>query len=178
MIHLPNLILGVDPGLSGAFCLVEPTDTKDQLNHQLTSLTPRNPKIVECWDTPIKPKNQKHELDLDRLNLQIEKYSKQIKLCLIEEVGVMTGKEGRVSMFNFGRGFGQIEGILSSYFIPIFYTKPAVWKLSIGLGRDKNLSRTKASTIFPDHSHLFKRVKDDGRAEAALLAYIGSRFRV
>jgi hypothetical protein len=41
------------------------------------------------------------------------------------------------------------------------------------LSTDKNASRALASQFFPDCSDQWKRVKDDGRAEAALIAHYG-----
>jgi crossover junction endodeoxyribonuclease RuvC len=56
---------------------------------------------------------------------------------------------------------------------------PAQWKFGVGLnavsGQDqkarKNASREKAIELFPQYADLFARVKDDGRAEAALMAW-------
>jgi crossover junction endodeoxyribonuclease RuvC len=42
-------------------------------------------------------------------------------------------------------------------------------------GADKTASRRLACQKWPAFSHLWARVKDDGRAEAALLAYFGSK---
>jgi hypothetical protein len=39
---------------------------------------------------------------------------------------------------------------------------------------DKDVSRQRASALLPRHSGLWLRKKDDGRAEAALIAYYGA----
>ena len=41
------------------------------------------------------------------------------------------------------------------------------------LKKKKEASRSKAKTMWPDFAEQFKRVKDDGRAEAALIAFYG-----
>ena len=46
--------------------------------------------------------------------------------------------------------------------------------LGIPVGAAKDQSRALASNLFPQSAYLFKRVKDDGRAEAALIAYYGA----
>lgn len=92
----------------------------------------------------------------------------------LEEVHAMP-KEGAVGAFSFGRGFGQIEGILAALQIPYVLVKPAKWKLAMGVPADKGQARARAIREFPAMAHLFARVKDDGRAEAALIALYGSR---
>jgi crossover junction endodeoxyribonuclease RuvC len=53
-----------------------------------------------------------------------------------------------------------------------------VWKKALkikGTGAEgKNASRVAASQLFPEHAELFSRVKDDGVAEAALIAWYGA----
>ena len=59
-------------------------------------------------------------------------------------------------------------GIVASK-LPIEYVTPRQWKKYFDLTRDKGESRRLAKLCFPNHAHYFKRVKDDGRAEAALI---------
>jgi crossover junction endodeoxyribonuclease RuvC len=49
-----------------------------------------------------------------------------------------------------------------------------VWKRALGVKGDKDVSRQRASALLPRHSGLWLRKKDDGRAEAALIAYYGA----
>ena len=51
--------------------------------------------------------------------------------------------------------------------------RPNIWKREAAVPADKNAARMMATRLWPDHSNLFARVKDDGRAEAALLAKWG-----
>ncbi|XP_060665649.1 uncharacterized protein LOC132797913 [Drosophila nasuta] len=46
---------------------------------------------------------------------------------------------------------------------------PAVWKKATGCPADKGGARARAMQLFPTAADQFKRVKDDGRAEAALI---------
>ena len=57
--------------------------------------------------------------------------------------------------------------------LPVKFVQPASWKKHFGLNRDKGLSRSLATQRFPEYAKLFARAKDDGRAEAALLALFG-----
>ena len=159
---MTDLILGVDPGLCGAFCLIN-KDTR---------------KIVDLWDMPINYRNGKNEIDIYTLGSKIDAHAKSIRFAVVEEVGVMTGQEGRVSMFNFGRNAGVIHGALGVLSIPVYFVKPAIWKSLMGVTRNKETSLAKASEIFPDEVKRWPLKKHDGRAEAALLAHFGvNRFK-
>lgn len=92
--------------------------------------------------------------------------------AFLENVGVRPG-EGAVGAFSFGRNLGQIEGVLAALQIPTTLVHPATWKRRMSIPADKGGARMKAMALFPDKADLFKRVKDDGRAESALLAYYG-----
>jgi len=74
-------------------------------------------------------------------------------------------------MFTFGRGLGIVEGVALGAGIPVRWVSPAKWKRALGLSADKGASRRRAIELWPAQSAMFARVKDDGRAEAALIAY-------
>ena len=78
---------------------------------------------------------------------------------------------GRQSAFNFGMGYGILLGVLATLEIPYTKVSPARWKNDLGLNKDKDLSRSMATRLFPKNAEQFKRKKDDGRAEAALIAH-------
>jgi crossover junction endodeoxyribonuclease RuvC len=95
--------------------------------------------------------------------------------ALIEKVSAMPGN-GVSSMFSFGRAAGIVEGVLAGLSVPFELIPPATWIKSMRTFGGKDGSRQRAQELFPDYAHLFARKKDDGRAEAALLAcYAGER---
>jgi len=73
------------------------------------------------------------------------------------------------------QAYGEMKACLFYAGIPTFEIPPAAWKKHFGLSTDKDASRAHASNVYPDQAHLWARKKDDGRAEAALLAYYGWR---
>lgn len=77
---------------------------------------------------------------------------------------------GRQSAFVFGQGVGVLEGVLATMMIPSGTVTPAKWKKHFSLGKDKGAARAAATRLFPRKAEMFKRVKDHGRAEAALIA--------
>ena len=94
----------------------------------------------------------------------------------VEYVGARPG-EGAVGAFAFGRSRGVIEGVLGALAIPVTFIAPAAWKRTIGIppGKEgaKDAARAEAIRRWPEHAALFARKKDDGRAEAALIAVAG-----
>ncbi len=162
-----QLILGVDPGFKGALALYNPIQKT----------------CISIKDTPLLPK-QKNEIDLFQLAQFISIYANEIKFAVIERVSAMTyvdrhgevrGQGARAS-FEFGRTVGVMQGMIASYNIPVVLVHPAAWKSAMGLSSDKQQSLTKAAKMFPLYRSYFIRKKDDGRAEAILLAVFASNF--
>ena len=90
----------------------------------------------------------------------------------IERVGAMPG-QGTASMFSFGKSAGIPEGVLAGIGIPYGMVSPVTWKRAANLAKDKGAARMMAMNMWPSFAKLFARVKDDGRAEAALIARWG-----
>ena len=147
---MANCILGVDPGANGAICLLDPGSSA----------------ILGLEDLGQDPYKIASVLD---------QWSENIRFAVVEDVHAMPD-QGVVSMFNFGKSFGVITGMIYSYMIPIYFVKPSVWKMSMKLSKDKNLSREKAGNLYPLFKEKFARKKDADRAEAVLIAEFGRRF--
>lgn len=156
------IYLGIDPGFSGAVGFYN-TDTK-------------LPTLV-C-DMPLHEVRGKRHLDLHTLSgfLAVFQEFNPAAMALIEDPHAMP-KQGVSSMFRFGHCCGAVQGIVVALSIPMHLVKPAVWKPKMGLTRDKDASRQLASRMWPSRAALWSREKDDGRAEACLLAYYGSTLK-
>jgi crossover junction endodeoxyribonuclease RuvC len=72
-------------------------------------------------------------------------------------------------MFNFGYSAGILAGVCAGLRVPVSLHRPSVWKRAAGVPADKGGARQMAQRFWPGCRD-FDRVKDDGRAEAALLA--------
>jgi crossover junction endodeoxyribonuclease RuvC len=96
----------------------------------------------------------------------------------IEQVGAMPG-QGVTSMFNFGDRFGFVKALAYAAGVPVSFVRPNAWKPAVGIakGAEKGASRLRASQLFPAYADQWKRVKDDGRAEALLIAYYAGLTR-
>jgi crossover junction endodeoxyribonuclease RuvC len=94
--------------------------------------------------------------------------------AFVEKVGAMPN-QGVSSMFAFGRAAGVIEGCLAALSVPVTYITPQAWMKATGCGKGKDAIRHRAMELHPDDQHLFKRVKDSGRADASMIAYYGTK---
>ena len=94
-----------------------------------------------------------------------------IEAAYVEKVGAMTG-QGVSSMFNFGMGYGVIQGALAAMGIPLHLVTPQKWKKEFSLtGKDQDCARTVAQQFYP--SAPLARKKDIGRADALLIGTYG-----
>lgn len=157
------LILGVDPGLSGALALV----------------SDRGLERVEDMPTLALSRGGKarREPDLVQLGAMVGGWAALgIDAAYVEQVGAMPG-QGVSSMFAFGKVYGAILGVLAANCIPTHHVVPGTWKKAVGIkpGAGKDASRAKALQLWPAQGALFARVKDDGRAEASLIGLYGLR---
>jgi hypothetical protein len=148
---MSTLTVGVDPGLSGAIAYVSPSGD-----------------LVDVADMPVVGGQVSAHL-LATLDAWESCPGCCFGTVVIEDVHAMP-KQGVTSSFNFGRSKGVVEGVFAGAGRPIEYVSPATWKRALHLSKDKGASRRRAIELWPDHSDKFKRAKDDGRAEAALIA--------
>ena len=143
------ITVGIDPGLSGAVALL--TDTG---------------ALVDAYDLPVLGK---HINVAELATYEGWRTNPAGFRAVIEQVASRPGQSS-VATFTFGHGVGSVEGMFATLGIPLTRVTPAKWKKHFGLGKDKPDSRRKATDLWPDKASLFARVKDDGRAEAALIA--------
>lgn len=153
------MILGIDPGLSGALALY--SDVALVIFDMPTIETVVNKKV-------------KRAIDAYQLGNWIDLHRTEISLAIVEQVGSMP-EQGITSAFNFGFSTGVIHGVLAGNQVPMRTVTPAVWKRQFGLiGKGKDASRLAASRIVPQYADRWPLKKHDGRAEAFLLAAWGA----
>lgn len=155
-------VLGVDPGFTGALAFYDAGSRQ----------------LAEVFDMPVtkeKKGSKRTIVDLPALAALIEPFAKHTLLGVIEDVAARPG-QGVSSMFRFGYSSGAVAGVVVANLISLHLTTPAIWKSLMGVTAGKKTSRDLAAKLFPDHAALFARAKDDGRAEAALIAKFGERL--
>jgi crossover junction endodeoxyribonuclease RuvC len=154
-------VIGIDPGLSGAIAVINGTDNLTIFDMP-TITVERNGKA-------------KRQVSASELALILKTAKSDDCHVFVEKVSAMAG-QGVTSVFSFGRSFGMIEGILAALHMPVTYVAPATWVKAVHRGAGKDASRSRAMELFPDNQADFKRVKDDGRSDASLIAYWGKHY--
>ena len=160
------IVVGIDPGLSGAIAILE------------------NNKVLNIFDMPVmaegkKNKRQLNSAQLVRIIKDCTKPDVEIAV-VVEQVNAMPG-QGVTSMFNFGQTFGAIKGVCAALELPIFFVRPSKWKKHFELiNSSKDSSRTKVIEMYPSLSSQLAKKKDVNKSDAILIArfYTETRLKV
>jgi crossover junction endodeoxyribonuclease RuvC len=152
------LIVGVDPGTTGALALL--TDNGD---------------LLDVLDMPSLADGTKGRSTLNAPLLAeiLAKWHAREAFC--EYVGARP-TDGAVQAFAFGRTFGIIHGVCGALSLPISLITPPVWKRFHDIPPGdamKDLARSKAIAKWPAMAERFARKLDHNRAEACLIAMAG-----
>lgn len=154
------MIVGADPGIHGGVALLDGPD-------------------VAVWRTPVVATkvNGKWRERIDPEALLVLAHDLawlRPRRVVLEHVNGFGGQSGSTSFV-----FGKAAGLLEMAFIAaglgavLVRVPPATWKPVMKAQGDKNAARARASELLPAHAKLWRRARDDGLAEAALLAIYG-----
>lgn len=144
------LFIGVDPGKKGGIAFIHPK--------------------LDCYNAYPMPetRNQVYKL-LQELK---RRYAGTIHAA-VELVHSMP-KQGVASTFTFGKGCGEVLGVLTALNAVIYEPTPQAWKkiMMAGTDKSKDASIQVVENLFPEIQLVPKgrRVPNDGMAEALLLA--------
>ncbi len=159
------LVIGIDPGLSGAIAILE------------------DKKVLNILDMPVMAEGKKNKRQINSaqlVNIIKKNIHKTDEISVVvEQVNAMPG-QGVTSMFNFGQTFGAIKGVCAALELPIFFIRPSKWKKHFELiNSSKDASRTKAIEMYPSLSDKLSKKKDVNKSDAILIAryYIETRLK-
>lgn len=158
------MILGIDPGASGAFALLDGESV-----------------IVE-----IMPLDEDGKLDLKELNRLLRAYADQITYAYLEEAQIRMAQGGQLS---FIRNFGIIEGMLACLGVKTTVVRAGLWSKEFDHGvTEKVLKKRKkmikvarrgiAESLYPGIDLLRTpncKFPDEGIVDALLIATYGWR---
>lgn len=141
--------IGIDPGKNGGIAILD-----------------EKGNVLELIKMPATPED---------LFLFLNQYTMQT-VCILEKVGGMPGNGGS-AMFNFGKGYGNIEMALIACGIKTITVTPQKWQKHYQLGSSSSCSHTewknklkaKAQQLFPSLGNKVTLVTCD----ALLLAEYG-----
>jgi crossover junction endodeoxyribonuclease RuvC len=160
------IIPGIDPGITGAIAFLRPESG-----------------FLEVFDMPtlelMRNGRKKRAINAYELARLIDAKTRgDATIAWVETVASMP-RDGAVQAFAFGQATGLILGILAGQFIRTERVAPVSWRRAMGIksGDGKDISRATATKLFPRYAEHFARAKDEGRAEAALIALYGAQQR-
>lgn len=151
-------ILGCDPGFTGALALRDTT---------YRTLTTKDAPVLSSRMSSGKTRD---ELDLAELTYLVRELKPDH--AFVERVSAMPG-QGVTSMFRFGLAYGNLLGILAACQVPVTKVAPQEWRRVARVPPGKDGSRQRAKELYPANACDFRRVKDHGRSDAALMAFFG-----
>lgn len=151
-------ILGIDVGLNGALALME------------------DGRLLEVHDMPTLSleRNSKTKRVVNAQALHTIIRGAKADAAYLERLNAMPG-QGVTSMFSMGQSLGVVLGVLAACEVPTTTIPPRTWQKALDVPQGKDGSRYRAAQLFPESAEMFKRVKDDGRSDAALIAAYGAR---
>ena len=109
------LIIGIDPGITGAICFFEDGELKDVIDMPTMASGNKNKKQINGSQI------------FNEISLRIQNHKSENINVVVEQVSAMPG-QGVTSMFNFGQSFGVLKGVCAAMQLPIFFVRPAKWK--------------------------------------------------
>lgn len=153
-------IISIDPGFKGAISIMTTT-----------------PTLIGLYDMPV-IKNVSKKLgkpsitytyDEDAIRNILKMYNHDTTIVVIEKQYPMT-KQGVVSMFKTGYGYGLVKGISIGIGINIQEASPRKWKKEMMPNMDKVDSCRLAKEVFPKAELYTKRGRAiDGRGDSVLI---------
>ena len=149
---MSKIVIGIDPGLKGSVCI---------LGDPITF----HPMPSSPFD----------------LALILSKYPTATTHVFVEKAQAMPG-QGSVSMFNYGRGFGEILGVIAALGLSHTLVPPVTWTKVMHkgcYGKDAKAKSLDAVTRLFPHVDLMRtdrcKKPDEGFVDSLLIASYGKK---
>jgi crossover junction endodeoxyribonuclease RuvC len=153
------IYIGIDPGKKGGIGIIN-----------------NNPRLLlEC--NIEMPLDSADEIDCIKIFQILNIFVSEVdSFCIIEKAQSMP-QQGVKSMFNYGRGYGELIAVLKILKIPYQEIQSQKWKKEFSLiKKDKKASIAVAEKLFPEEKFYTERGRAmDGKAEALLIAEFARR---
>lgn len=143
-------IIGIDPGAKGAVSII------------------RGHTLLSCFDLLAADGRTDTAPLLEALQTLYVSEHKATTLVALEKPNPQP-TFGAKTNHSMGRSIGAIEATVMCCGFRLEYATPSAWKKAMGLTANKADSLVMAERLWPNTGY-FKRKKDDGRAESALIA--------
>ena len=175
------IVLGVDAGAHGALAAL------DTLTGDLLMLEDMPFDVVNVGGKDrhrvspgrlaelVRPFGTVSERDGSRVAMLMEQPTYRPLVFRNKQTGQReTRQPGAAGMAQLGESVGIVKGIAAAFALAYTGVAPGAWTRVVRCAADKGEARRRAVECFPRWTASFARVKDDGRAEAALIALYGA----
>lgn len=165
------MIIGIDPGCSGALVLLN--DDGELVDHLLM------PTIKVGTKSRVNGAAVAGWLQSWRVKDVTEAWHAYLEQVNAMPSGAPGSKRsmGTSSAFTFGHAAGLVEGVITGAGIPLTLVTPQTWKKKAGLiGQDKDAARSRAIQLYPGCRLLDLKGKGQALADAILIARYGIWF--
>lgn len=149
------IVMGVDPGASGAIAVLRDGVFDDLIDMPVGKIT-----VGKTTRDRISP---------ELLGMVLRDLM-PVDVVYIEEVAAMP-RQGVSSVFTFGQAHGMLLGAVAALGIRTVRIRPQAWQ---GLVSARGDPRVRALELYPGLASQLKRKKDEGRADAVLIAHAGT----
>jgi crossover junction endodeoxyribonuclease RuvC len=168
-----TLVVGIDPGINGGVAVLR-----------------GDAAVVWSMPTVVRLIGGKHKRRVDAAALtklcrdHVAAYLSCSCIAFVERAQA-SPQMGVSSAFGYGEGFGILVGVLAALNVTVRFVTATQWKRPMGLviagsrelgrndARDKSPALDLARRLYPKLAAELAREKDDGRAEALLIAHYG-----
>jgi hypothetical protein len=150
------MIAGIDPGLKGSVCFLSTDGT------------------LVVHDMPVLRllRGGKKRGEVDPHALAGLFWKEHAGHAFVEQ-GWSRPHDSGPGGFAAGKSYGVVIGVLAAVDIPYTIISPQKWKRALGVPAAKDGARARASELLPAYADQWRLVKQDGRAEASLIALFG-----
>lgn len=158
------IVIGIDPGLTGALASVDASETC-----AISDL----PTV----DIPGEGRTQR-KIDAYALTQLLKQHLPlgERAIVVMEDVHAMASSvSGSGANTSLMHTKGMIEGVVGSLGLTLRLVNSQRWKRYYGIGADKRAAITTILALYPQAADMLARVKDHNRAEALLIAHYGLR---
>lgn len=177
---MSKVIIGIDPGLSGAIAVITPMaySVHDMPTLEIIAGRKRSATTGKMVD---KVRNKYNIAEIKKMLTQVRDIAHSSGFPVevwLEDVHAMPG-QGVTSMFSMGVGLGILQTIPICLEMQLNFVSPVTWKKKVmnGQGKEKDAAVYRAQQLYPNAQLVTARGRLlDGRAEALLIAHYGKTY--
>jgi hypothetical protein len=173
---MASIIIGIDPGLTGALSKFEAGQLAD-IRDMPSTIVEKVSKGAELRDLIGGHESHKRrEIDKAGLAALLRDWVANFSALIIREKVHTMPRQGIVSAGRFMEVVGIIDGVAAALGIPVETVEPQVWQRETNTPADEKGTCERARHIFPAWASYFKHhTVHHNRADAVMIGWYGVR---